>query len=278
MHSLLLRGSECRPSPDGPISGCSGQVPRSFIALRRLSALIKPLPRGLPGRGGTRDPSKPTPGDALASRKPSSWEAEPVLMGDEGGGAGGACPGSKQSLDGKGRSPGSRGGRNAQAQGTRHSALGSQAEEPVKPSPRARSRVPSATILSAPGRTHRPAPAPGRAPFAYGPEDAAATQCGVSIGLRGRRGRRAQPWPRSAASRRVPPAQDGARPGRGLARTPLRQGAGGGGESPACPKSALVGRTEGRRREEPPPVGAASGSEPPGSRPKCSSKWGLLWL
>lgn len=87
---------------------------------------------------------------------------------------------------------------------------------------------------SPPGRTHKPALAPGRAPFACGPDAAAAARCGASRrqrARRGRRGSRAPPWP---------PSPGPQQPGRIFSGTPGLQG-GSGGEPPGGTKCVRGG-------------------------------------
>lgn len=113
-----------------------------------------------------------------------------------------------------------RGGR-AESRGLSHAWAGSGRRGPCS-ARRRRKRVPDANpgnrdraaalespsgepllkgrIPEPPGRTHKPALAPGRAPFACGPDAAAAARCGASRRQRARRGRqgsRVPPWPPS---------------------------------------------------------------------------------
>lgn len=113
-----------------------------------------------------------------------------------------------------------RGGR-AESRGLSHAWAGSGRRGPCS-ARRRRKRVPGANpgnrdraaalespsgepllkgrIPEPPGRTHKPALAPGRAPFACGPDAAAAARCGASRRQRARRGRqgsRVPPWPPS---------------------------------------------------------------------------------
>lgn len=74
-----------------------------------------------------------------------------------------------------------------------------------KPSPQQGAPPPqSLSSLSSRGLTHKLALAPGRAPFACGPDAAAAARCGPSRRRRARKdrkGRRVPPWPRTARAR-----------------------------------------------------------------------------
>jgi hypothetical protein len=105
------------------------------------------------------------------------------------------------------------------------------------------------------GRTHRPAPAPGRVLFAYDPAAAAAAQCGASSGRRGRRGRRARPWPLCPA--REPLTSRPGRRGRaGRGRAGLRDVMAATG-NPQVVLGAREGDSAGHR---------CSGEPPPGPR------------
>lgn len=95
-----------------------------------------------------------------------------------------------------------------------------------------------------PGRTHKPARAPGRASSACGPDAAAAARCGASRrrrARRDRRGRRVPPWPPSPRPRRT--ALAGAELGGGASRGLLDVRAAAAAGNPRAVPSAFVGDT-----------------------------------